>query len=564
LIKKSLLVFVLLPVCVVAQQFNGIFSNGQIYTSDGSVLHINGNVKNNGSLLLNGSTFISDSVFNYGTLANNGNLNSNGHWFQNGSMPLNSGTIRFSGSMQSINGNSVFRTHRLLAQGNDTLFLFTDVDATLQLKLLATSLKINNQTLRILHPSDTSLMIQNASLVMNDNGKIVRHFSQGEWRNIPFVSSNKSRFIAIKPTDSGLLGIQLKNSDPSDSGYSRTYVDSLTCRINDTHFYLLSKEGGTITAYEVEIRSTYDVDFAFPSLSAWSSDGEGKWFQYGANTTLNNGILSVFSNTIISENPQAIALSRKKPDTPILSGTTELCSGDVSTYSVVNPQPGLTYVWSASNGTGGTSESFSLTPVNAGTLSINLTASDTFNCSSFSGLFQTTVHPLPIANLEVEEPPLAFAGETFLFNGSSSSGYDSFVWDLPVNSAANSIVLPYTFSAPGQYDVGLIVYTDFGCSDTAFYSVLIEEGLVIPTVFTPNGDGYNDYWTIKHSVFSAFDLKIFNRHGQMVFESNGPAINWNGTSINQEPCTDGTYFYILKADLPTKTIVRKGNITLIR
>jgi formylmethanofuran dehydrogenase subunit C len=134
LIKKSLLVFVLLPVCVVAQQFNGIFSNGQIYTSDGSVLHINGNVKNNGSLLLNGSTFISDSVFNYGTLANNGNLNSNGHWFQNGSMPLNSGTIRFSGSMQSINGNSVFRSHRLLAQGNDTLFLFTDVDATLQIK----------------------------------------------------------------------------------------------------------------------------------------------------------------------------------------------------------------------------------------------------------------------------------------------------------------------------------------------------------------------------------------------------------------------------------------------
>lgn len=552
------------PVCAIAQQFSGIFSTGDIYTSAGSVLHINGKVRNTGNLLLNGSTFISDSVFNSGVLANNGVLNSTGHWVQNGSIPQNSGTINLSGSLQNIKGDSVIRTHRLLASGNDTLFLFTDADASLQVKLIDTWLRVDNQTLRILHPSDTSLVIQNASLVMNDNSKIVRHIPQGEWRNIPFISSNKPRFIAIKPTENGFIGIQLKNSDPSDMGYSRTYLDSLTCRISDTHFYLISKESETITAYDVEIRSSDNTDFGFPSLSTWSSFGEGKWLQNGASAALTSASLSVFSNPITAETIQPVALSRKKPETPILTGTTELCSGDVSSYSVVNPQPGLTYIWNASNGSGGTSGSFSLTPVNAGTLSINLTASDSLNCSSFSSLFQTTVHPLPIANLVVEEPQFAFAGETFVLNGSTSSGYDSFVWDLPVSSPSNTIVLPYTFSAPGQYDVGLIVYSDFGCSDTAFYSVLIEEGLVIPTVFTPNGDGYNDSWTIKHSVFSAFDLKIFNRHGQMIFESNGPAINWNGTSINQEPCTDGTYFYILKADLPSKTIERKGSITLIR
>ena len=93
--------------------------------------------------------------------------------------------------------------------------------------------------------------------------------------------------------------------------------------------------------------------------------------------------------------------------------------------------------------------------------------------------------------------------------------------------------------------------------------VLINVGdeLVIPNVFTPNGDGVNDLYFVSSKGLTEFNMTILNRWGNVVFESNDAQTVWDGTS-NGVNCTDGTYFYILNAKSQTKEYKKQGHITL--
>ncbi|MBW6489633.1 MAG: gliding motility-associated C-terminal domain-containing protein [Lentimicrobium sp.] len=69
----------------------------------------------------------------------------------------------------------------------------------------------------------------------------------------------------------------------------------------------------------------------------------------------------------------------------------------------------------------------------------------------------------------------------------------------------------------------------------------------LPNVFTPNNDGYNDYFIPfpGYTSVDRIDLKIINRWGVVVFETNDPAIRWDGRDQNtNKPCSDGVYFYV--------------------
>ncbi|MGZ3863032.1 MAG: choice-of-anchor tandem repeat GloVer-containing protein [Bacteroidia bacterium] len=89
-----------------------------------------------------------------------------------------------------------------------------------------------------------------------------------------------------------------------------------------------------------------------------------------------------------------------------------------------------------------------------------------------------------------------------------------------------------------------------------------------PNIFSPNGDGINDNWTIilshKEQV-SDLSVFVYNRWGQEVFRSDDKNFSWNGHTTNGENCTDGTYYYTLKySDQKKQQFSRRGFITLSR
>lgn len=90
--------------------------------------------------------------------------------------------------------------------------------------------------------------------------------------------------------------------------------------------------------------------------------------------------------------------------------------------------------------------------------------------------------------------------------------------------------------------------------------------LMIPNVFSPNGDGKNDLFNITATGYSNYRLEIYNRWGTLIFSSDDPALQWNGKISNSGAAApDGTYYYILRLSDPrTGPETHTGFLTLLR
>jgi len=100
--------------------------------------------------------------------------------------------------------------------------------------------------------------------------------------------------------------------------------------------------------------------------------------------------------------------------------------------------------------------------------------------------------------------------------------------------------------------------------DTAI-SVSCETAIVMPNVFSPNGDGINDFFKpVAVKCVDDLELTIFNRWGQMIYLNNNSNLSWDGNN-NSKLCSEDTYYWVLKyTDDKKEKIIKKGYLTLIR
>jgi len=125
----------------------------------------------------------------------------------------------------------------------------------------------------------------------------------------------------------------------------------------------------------------------------------------------------------------------------------------------------------------------------------------------------------------------------------------------------------FTFNEVGNYDVTLIVSNQYLCADTIVKTISVENdySFFIPKAFSPNDDGVNDILEMYGFNFSSFDMKIYNRHGQLINEADKNPL-WNGNDMNGNPMPSGLYVYTIKMreTLNNKRHEYQGTITLIR
>lgn len=105
--------------------------------------------------------------------------------------------------------------------------------------------------------------------------------------------------------------------------------------------------------------------------------------------------------------------------------------------------------------------------------------------------------------------------------------------------------------------------TEFGCKTRDTVLVGVNTGPRLPTAFTPDGDNYNDVWNLKElASYPDCVVKIYDRWGHLMFESNGYQDSWDGT-VNSEPLPSGSYFYVIDLnvdEVPPQT----GSVTIIK
>lgn len=109
---------------------------------------------------------------------------------------------------------------------------------------------------------------------------------------------------------------------------------------------------------------------------------------------------------------------------------------------------------------------------------------------------------------------------------------------------------------------------EHGCASTSSVTVKVDQSgvprFVVPNAFTPNGDGRNDCFGIQRWGKTRVEqFSIYNRWGQLVFQSNDPGKCWDGRFAGKLQ-DSGVYIYIIKARTLCGEVLRKGTLTLIR
>ncbi|HSY77068.1 MAG TPA: gliding motility-associated C-terminal domain-containing protein, partial [Bacteroidia bacterium] len=169
------------------------------------------------------------------------------------------------------------------------------------------------------------------------------------------------------------------------------------------------------------------------------------------------------------------------------------------------------------------------------------------------------------SNIEV------YAGVPVTFEGFATGGPIS--WTINDSTAPSfSDVAIQTLTPPSSVTPPLDITTYYlvvtspeyaQCEATASVIVRVVQPLLIPNIFSPNGDGNHDKWVIQNiTEFPDVEVSIFNRYGQFVFKSaDHYNTEWDGT-YHGEPLPVGAYFYIIKTSGSAKPI--SGTISIVR
>lgn len=162
--------------------------------------------------------------------------------------------------------------------------------------------------------------------------------------------------------------------------------------------------------------------------------------------------------------------------------------------------------------------------------------------------------------------------DTLHFTDRSTANTIRWYWNFGNgNTSTLQIPGPQLYPLTGRrnnYNARLVATNQYNCSDTAYkiITVLASCYIAVPSAFTPNGDGLNDY-LYPLNAFKADNLifRIYNRYGQVIFESKDWTRKWDGR-VNSQPQQSGTYVWTLDYTERDggKRVALKGTAVLIR
>ncbi len=177
---------------------------------------------------------------------------------------------------------------------------------------------------------------------------------------------------------------------------------------------------------------------------------------------------------------------------------------------------------------------------------------------------------IPITNLPGPTADFSYSlpssdtPETIEFSNQSSDA-NNFVWYFGTGDSVAAVSGSYTYPHGGTFEVLLLAVNEEGCIDSAIQTITIKpsEEIILPTAFTPDGDGTNDVLKASMESVQSFQILIFDRGGETIYQSQNPYFQWDGTYMGT-PMPSGTYPTIIKAiDSNGNHLVKQGSVTIL-
>ena len=222
--------------------------------------------------------------------------------------------------------------------------------------------------------------------------------------------------------------------------------------------------------------------------------------------------------------------------------------------------------WSFENGYG---ESIEQHPehcfATTGTYDVSLIVGNNQGCKdTITKTALITVFPLPVSDFSLSPTSTDVLNPLIDFTNNST---DASAWEWNFDDGETDIVnydVSHPYADSGHFNVQLVVFNSFLCSDTSYQEVEILpiDELFVPSAFSPNGDGKNDVLYARGYIDDMLFV-VYDRLGRKVFESTDKTIGWDGL-IKGKKALEGVYSWYLQAEVNGKSKRLKGDVTLVR
>lgn len=245
---------------------------------------------------------------------------------------------------------------------------------------------------------------------------------------------------------------------------------------------------------------------------------------------------------------------------------TEGCRPLEVPFTNLTPGSGNVYNWNFGDG-GVTSLTDPVhTFTSAGIFSVALTARSSHGCT-LDTVYKNLISVYPDADANfIPNPSVANILAPIIQFQNYSTNVLTYLWDFGDSSALSTDWSPdHTYSQIGTYQVTLMVISPDGCVDTVRGTVKVEDNFsfYIPEAFTPNGDGVNDVFRGYGIAFENFTMNIYNRWGDLIFQTNNYDQPWDG-KLGTGPVQADVYVYrIVLTDLHGAQHTYVGDVSVI-
>lgn len=332
-------------------------------------------------------------------------------------------------------------------------------------------------------------------------------------------------------------------------------VTNVTCNGGNDGEITVAPQGGS---------GTYNYSWSVPGIGNSPTANN----LYAGNVTVtvtdNNGCSEDTTITITEPGPVNVASFQAD----LQSGCAPL---SVNLYNTTDTNLITSFYWDLGDGNTSYDDTVSHVYINPGIYTVTLYVTDNNGCSGArTEINYIMVYENPQAKFSYTPQNVTIFNPTVYFTDLSQFNISSWLWNFD-NLGGSSQQHP-NFTFPGNdtasYMVTLLVENENGCIDSTFQMVKIhgETGVFVPNAFTPDGDNLNEKFGPQGFGvnIAGYSFKIFNRWGEVIFQSNVPFDGWNGT-YKGKLVENGVYSWRLEyKDTNGKRYEQMGKVSIVK
>lgn len=292
-------------------------------------------------------------------------------------------------------------------------------------------------------------------------------------------------------------------------------------------------------------------------------------------TTLSGAPVPATTNSAVTitlvNNDSIVAHFIPTPSVSLASNSASVCYGNSAQFATTGPG---SYTWSPLTGLSCvTCSNPIITPASVGTVVYTVSAGSAGCKASQTATVQ--VSAVASANFSIVATQTNVLPQTVtLTNTSNMFTSTGFYWSSSTGATSTSTNASFVLPNANLYEFTLIAYGANGCNDTITKQFIVSDTtghydpyvkIPLPNIFTPNGDGSNDFFFPIMRYVTEMNCLIYDRWGKLEYELKSPTDKWDGTNKHGKESAPGVYFYIFRAkDRDGKEYSATGNITLQR